>query len=73
MLKKTRQDASNYEKVRRKIIDLDYESLTLVDINYIALSLIYQRESMKQAVLDLNKTQEQLVDIIKVLTDEQIE
>lgn len=73
MLKNTRQDASNYEKVRRKIIDSDYESLTLVDINYIALSLIYQKESMKQAILDLNKTQEQLVDIIKVLTDKQTE
>ena len=73
MLKSTRRDASNYEKVRRKIIDSDYESLTLVDINYIALSLIYQKESMNQAILDLNKTQEQLVDIIKVLTDNQTE
>lgn len=65
-----REDASKYEKVRRKLIDNDF-NLSLVEINYIALAFVYivQRWKNEQKMIlnAINQTQ----DIIAVLMAKQ--
>lgn len=65
-----REDASKYEKVRRKLIDNDF-NLSLVEINYIALAFVYivQRWKNEQKMIlnAINQTQ----DIITVLMAKQ--
>ena len=65
-----REDASKYEKVRRKLIDNDF-NLSLVEINYIALAFVYivQRWKNEQKMIlnAINQTQ----DIIAVLMTKQ--
>ena len=65
-----REDASKYEKVRRKLIDNDF-NLSLVEINYIALAFVYivQRWKNEQKMIlnAINQTQ----DIIAILMAKQ--
>ena len=67
-----REDASKYEKVRRKLIDNDF-NLSLVEINYIALAFVYivQRWKNEQKMIlnAINQTQ----NIIAVLMAKQPE
>lgn len=62
-----REDCKKYEDARRKILDNQYEELSLADINYIALAFSFIMISWKEQIKNLNKATEELSPIIKGL------
>ena len=61
-----RNDTEKYEAVRQKIILNDF-SLSLKEINYIAIALTYSKMVMERQKETINKTAEVISDIINNL------
>lgn len=67
---RTRKDTVKYEEVRKKLINKDF-SLTLKEINLIALSFLYCKESWKRQIESLQMAIEQSEKLIKELLDKE--
>lgn len=67
-LKKLFKDADKYEKVRRKLLDDDF-NLSLIEVNYIGLSYFFLSTSWKNMIRRLEKAIDEVDDGIKILMD----
>lgn len=67
---RTRKDITKYEKVRKKLINKNFD-LTLKEINLIALSFLYCKESWKRQIESLQIAVEQGEKLIKKLMDKE--
>lgn len=63
-----KKDASNYEEVRRKLIDDNFD-LSLKEINFIALSFVYVQTSWEKQVENLNRSIKDIKQIISQLME----
>lgn len=63
-----KKDASNYEEVRRKLIDDNFD-LSLKEINFIALSFVYVQTSWEKQVENLNTAIKDIKQIISQLME----
>lgn len=63
-----KKDASNYEEVRRKLIDDNFD-LSLKEINFIALSFVYVHTSWEKQVENLNRSIKDIKQIISQLME----
>lgn len=71
-IKDTRTDANNFEQVRRKVIDDNYD-LSLVEINYIVISFLYVQNVWNNEIEKLQKAKTELADFISKLTGKNID
>lgn len=67
-LKKLFKDAEKYEKVRRKLLDDDF-NLSLLEVNYVALSYFYLSTYWKKMIERLNKAINEADTALKILMD----
>ena len=65
-----RDDASNYESVRRKLLDENYD-LSLKDINYVALAFTYVSATWQTMVKNLTKAIEETKPIVSKLMEKE--
>lgn len=63
-----KKDANNYEEVRRKLIDDNFD-LSLKEINFIALSFVYVQISWEKQVENLNTAIKDIKQIISQLME----
>lgn len=65
-IEETRKDALKYEKVRRKLIDNDF-NLSLYEINLIGLSFFHSFKTMATQIENLTKARNEIEKIWKQL------
>lgn len=66
----TRKDAIKFEKVRKKIHDKDFE-LSLSEINYAGLALVFVIQSWSNQIENLTKAKEEANIIVKKIFEKE--
>jgi hypothetical protein len=65
-IKETRQDADKFEKVRRKLIDNDFD-LSATEIARVGLAYVFISTSWDKQITNLQKAKEEVTNIIEKL------
>lgn len=71
-IKSLKKELTKYENVRQKILSKDF-NLSLLEINYVALSFIYIKETFNKQIDNYQKSLEVIQKVINSLIDKESE